>query len=132
MDVLFHHIAQKSGGHAKEEDGEAEGPFGGAFGKPYMLSNFLTEHGPAVYGSDTEVEEQSRNGGTHPFVLTVFHIFSVSLSYFMQRLKIDRKLFLFYSGICDFSRAFHHGFIRVFLRRLICLHSILTEEAQAL
>ena len=113
MDVLFHHIAQKSGGHAKEEDGEAEGPFGGAFGKPYMLSNFLTEHGPAVYGSDTEVEEQSRNGGTHPFVLT-------------------GKLFLFYSGICDFSRAFHHGFIRVFLRRLICLHSIFTEEAQAL
>lgn len=73
MNVLLHHIAQKRRGHAEEENGETERPLCGCLGKAYVVSDLLTEDRPAVHRTDTEVQEQCRDRGTHPFVLT-FHV----------------------------------------------------------
>ncbi len=76
MYVLLHHIAQKCCGHAEEKDGEAERPLRSCLGKAYIVSDLLTENRPAVHRTDTEVQEQCRDRGTHPFVLTVFHTYT--------------------------------------------------------
>ena len=73
MDIFFHHIAQKSGGHAQEKDGKAECPLGGTLGETDIVGDLLTENGPAVYRTDAAVQQQCRNGGTNPLVLNVFH-----------------------------------------------------------
>ena len=72
VNILFHHISQKGGGHTEEENGKAECPLGSALGKADILGNLLTEDGPAVHGADTAVEEKCGNGRTNPFVL-YFH-----------------------------------------------------------
>ena len=73
MDVLLHDVAQEGGGHSKEEDGEAERPLRSALGEADIVSDFLTEDGPAVDCSDAAMEEQRGDGGAQPFVLIVFH-----------------------------------------------------------
>lgn len=72
VDILLHYVAQKSGGHAEEEDSEAEGPFCCALGKTDIVGDLLAENRPAVYRTDTAVEEQCGNCRTYPFVLN-FH-----------------------------------------------------------
>ena len=73
MDVLFHHIAQKSCGHAQKENGEAEGPLCCPFAEADVICDLLTEDGPAVDRTDAAVQQQRRNCGANPFVLR-FHV----------------------------------------------------------
>jgi hypothetical protein len=68
MNVLFHHIAKESSGHAKEKDGKAEGPLSGAFGKTNIVGDLLAEDGPAVNGTDAAVQQQRRDGCADPFI----------------------------------------------------------------
>ena len=69
MNVPFHDVAQKCGGHTQKEDGKVEGSFGGSLGKADVVGDLLAEDGPTIDRADAAVDEQCGDCAADPFVV---------------------------------------------------------------